>query len=199
MFERVLKSRRSIRRYLTDTVQDDVLHKLLEAAIWAPSAHNKQPWRFAVLQDACQKENLANAMGNKLRFDRTNDGDDTEIIERDVSKSRKLIEGSPIVIVVCLSMSDMDVYIDEHRSNAEFLMAVQSTAMAVQNLLLAAHAIGLGACWRCAPLFCAETVIDTLKLPQNWHPQALVTLGYPDEDGKTTSSRLSLSEVTKWL
>ena len=116
MFEQLLKSRRSIRRYLTDTVQDDVLHKLLEAAIWAPSAHNKQPWRFAVLQDACQKENLANAMGNKLSFDRTNDGDDPEIIERDVSKSRKLIEGSPIVIVVCLSMSDMDVYIDEHRN-----------------------------------------------------------------------------------
>ena len=199
MFEQVLKSRRSIRRYLTDTVQDDVLHKLLEAATWAPSAHNKQPWRFAVLQKAFHKENLANAMGNQLRTDRTNDGDDPEIIERDVSKSQKLIEGSPIVIVVCLSMSDMDVYIDEHRSNAEFLMAVQSTAMAVQNLLLAAHAIGLGACWRCAPLFCAETVIDTLKLPQNWHPQALVTLGYPDEDGKTTSSRLSLSEVTKWL
>ena len=92
-----------------------------------------------------------------------------------------------------------EMCIRDSRSNAEFLMAVQSTAMAVQNLLLAAHAIGLGACWRCAPLFCAETVIDTLKLPQNWHPQALVTLGYPDEDGKTTSSRLSLSEVTKWL
>ena len=70
--------------------------------------------------------------------------------------------------------------------------------MAVQNLLLAAHAMGLGACWRCAPLFCGETVIDTLKLPQHWHPQALVTLGYPDEDGKTPS-RLSLSEVSKWL
>ena len=198
MFERVLKSRRSIRRYLTDPVQDDALHKLLEAATWAPSAHNKQPWRFAVLQDTCQKENLANAMGDKLRFDRTNDGDDPEIIERDVSKSRKLIEGSPIVIVVCLSMSDMDVYVDEHRSNAELIMAVQSTAMAVQNLLLSAHEMGLGACWRCAPLFCAETVIDTLKLPQNWHPQALVTLGYPDEDGKTPS-RLSWQEVTKWL
>ncbi|HJO91468.1 MAG TPA: nitroreductase family protein, partial [Anaerolineales bacterium] len=130
MIENVLKSRRSIRRYLTDSVKDDVLHKLLEAATWAPSAHNKQPWRFAVLQDAFQKENLAHAMGNKLRFDRTNDGDDPEIIERDVAKSLKLIEGSPIVIVVCLSMSDMDVYVDEHRSNAEFLMAVQSTAMA---------------------------------------------------------------------
>lgn len=198
MFEQVLKSRRSIRRYLTDPVQNDVLDKLLEAATWAPSAHNKQPWRFAVLQDDFQKENLANAMGTRLRFDRTNDGDDPEIIERDVAKSIKLIVGSPIVIVVCLSMSDMDVYVDEHRSNAEFLMAIQSTAMATQNLLLAAHAMGLGGCWRCAPLFCTDTVIDALKLPQNWHPQALVTLGYPDEDGKTPS-RLSLSEVTKWL
>ena len=198
MFEHVLKSRRSIRRYLTDPVQNDVLDKLLEAATWAPSAHNKQPWRFAVLQDDFQKENLANAMGTRLRLDRTNDDDDSEIIERDVAKSIKLIVGSPIVIVVCLSMSDMDVYVDEHRSNAELMMAVQSTAMATQNLLLAAHAMGLGACWRSAPLFCTDTVIDALKLPQNWHPQALVTLGYPDEDGKTPS-RLSLSEVTKWL
>ena len=198
MFEQVLKSRRSIRRYLTDTVQDDVLHKLLEGATWAPSAPNKQPWRFAVLQKAFHKENLANAMGNQLRTDRTNDGDDSEIIERDVAKSIQLIVGSPIVIVVCLSMSDMDVYVDEHRSNAELIMAVQSTAMAVQNLLLSAHEMGLGACWRCAPLFCAKTVIDTLKLPQSWRPQALVTLGYPDEDGKTPS-RLSWQEVTKWL
>ena len=198
MFEQVLRSRRSIRRYLTDPVTDDILHKLLEAATWAPSAHNKQPWRFVVLQDDFQKENLANAMGTRLRFDRTNDGDDSEIIERDVAKSIKLIIGSPIVIVVCLSMSDMDVYVDEHRSDAELLMAVQSTAMATQNLLLAAHAMGLGACWRCAPLFCTDTVIDALKLPSNWHPQALVTLGYPGEDGKTPS-RLSLSEVTKWL
>ncbi|MBH27915.1 MAG: nitroreductase [Chloroflexi bacterium] len=198
MFEQVLKSRRSIRRYLTDPVQDDVLNKLLEAATWAPSAHNKQPWRFAVLQKAFHKENLANAMGNKLRVDRTNDGDDPEIIERDVAKSIQLIVGSPIVIVVCLTMSDMDVYVDGHRSSAELMMAVQSTAMAVQNLLLSAHEMGLGACWRCAPLFCTKTVIDTLKLPQNWYPQALVTLGYPDEDGKTPS-RFSLSKVTKWL
>ena len=198
MFEQILKSRRSIRRYLTDSVENDLLHTLLEAAIWAPSAHNRQPWRFAVLQDACQKENLANAMGARLRVDRTKDGDDPEIIERDVAKSLKLIIGSPTVIVVCLSISDMDVYLDEHRNNAELLMAVQSTAMAVQNLLLAAHAMGLGACWRCAPLFCADTVIDTLKLPQDWHPQALVTVGYPDEVGKIPS-RFSLSEVTRWL
>ncbi len=57
-------------------------------------------------------------------------------------------------------------------------MAVQSTAMAGHNLLLAAHAAGLGACWLCAPLFCPDVVRDILELPADWQPQGLVTMGY---------------------
>jgi coenzyme F420-0:L-glutamate ligase/coenzyme F420-1:gamma-L-glutamate ligase len=64
------------------------------------------------------------------------------------------------------------------------LMAVQSTAMATQNLLLAAHAEGLGACWMCAPLFCPDRVAEALRLPKGWDPQALVTLGRPANSGK---------------
>jgi nitroreductase len=63
-------------------------------------------------------------------------------------------------------------------------MAVQSTAMAIENMLLAAHALGLGASIMCAPLFCPEIVRATLPLPAAWEPQALVTLGYPANDGK---------------
>jgi nitroreductase len=62
-------------------------------------------------------------------------------------------------------------------------MAVQSVAMAVQNLLWAAHAEGLGACWMCAPLFCAEAVSAALDLPADWQPQALVTVGRPASTG----------------
>ena len=51
-------------------------------------------------------------------------------------------------------------------------MAVQSTAMAVQNMLLLAHAEGLAACWMCAPLFCPDTVRAALDLPADWQPQA---------------------------
>ena len=68
-------------------------------------------------------------------------------------------------------------------------MAVQSVAMAVQNLLLAAHAEGLGACWMCAPLFCAEIVCRALDLPADWEPQALITLGYPGIGGKPAARR----------
>ena len=76
-------------------------------------------------------------------------------------------------------MKDMDRYRDERRNVAEAAMAMQSTAMAVQNMLLAASAAGLGACWMCAPLFCPDTARIALGLPEDWQPQAIVTIGKP--------------------
>jgi nitroreductase len=91
----------------------------------------------------------------------------------------------------------MDCYPDERRSRAERAMAMQGTAMAAQNLLLAAHAAGLGACWMCAPLFCPDTVAATLALPQDWEPQAIVTVGYPADGGKPFARR-PLDEVARY-
>jgi F420 biosynthesis protein FbiB-like protein len=176
----LIQTRRSIRRYRPDPIPRGTIHRLLEAAIWAPSAHNRQPWRFAVIASAAVKQRLALAMGNRLRADRTRDGDAPDAIERDVQRSRERITGAPVVIAVCLSMVDMDRYPDERRASAERTMAVQSVAMAVQNLLLMAHASGLGACWMCAPLFCPDTVREALSLPDDWEAQALITVGRPD-------------------
>jgi nitroreductase len=78
-------------------------------------------------------------------------------------------------------MVDMDSYPDAHRAEAEYMMAVQSVAMAAQSLWLAAHAAGLGACWLCAPLFVPHLVQQTLDLPADWQPQGLMTLGWPAE------------------
>ena len=63
-------------------------------------------------------------------------------------------------------------------------MAIQSVANAIQNLLLAAHDLGLGACWLCAPLFAPDVVRAVLNLPSDWDAQALITLGYPADTGK---------------
>lgn len=180
LFE-AIRSRRSIRRYRPDPVPHELVTRLLEAACWAPSAHNRQPWRFAVVTDAEVKERLARAMGVRLRADLERDGLPLEVIERDTARSYARITGAPVVILVALTLADIDVYPDPRRSQAEWTMAVQSVAMAVQNLLLAAHAEGLGACWMCAPLFCPEVVKAALHLPEDWQPQALVTLGYPAE------------------
>jgi coenzyme F420-0:L-glutamate ligase / coenzyme F420-1:gamma-L-glutamate ligase len=193
---RSIAERRSIRRYRADAVPEATLQCLLGAATMAPSSHNRQPWRFVVLREAAVKQALADAMGRRLREDRTRDGDRAEAIEQDVTRSRARITGAPIVLVVSLTREDLDVYPDEPRNRAEFLMAVQSTAMAVQNLMIAAASEGIGTCWMCAPLFCPDVVHQALSLPSTWEPQALVTIGFPDGPGRDRP-RKPLAEVVR--
>lgn len=193
----LIRTRRSIRFYAEERIPNKRLENLLKAAIWAPSAHNRQPWRFAVLQSMDHKQRLASAMGNRLRSDRLADGDLPEVVDKDVNRSYSRITKAPAVVVICLTMADMDKYPDTRRSQAEHTMAVQGTAMAAQNLMLAAHAEGLGTCWICAPLFCPETVSETLGLPVDWNPQGIVTLGFPEQDGKPATRR-PLSDVAIW-
>lgn len=188
-----MRSRRSIRRYLPDPVPRALIEAVLTAAIWSPSAHNRQPWRFAVVEQTAVKEALARAMGERLRRDLEADGAPPEVIEKDVTRSYARITSAPALIALCLSMVDMDVYPDERRSRNEYLMAVQSTAMAGQNLLLAAHHAGLGACWMCAPLFVPAVVRQVLELPDDWQPQALIALGYPAESKEKTRHPLEMS------
>ncbi|HXA72246.1 MAG TPA: nitroreductase family protein [Stellaceae bacterium] len=188
IFYSLVADRRSIRRYEASAVPAETLDRVLAAARWAPSAHNRQPWRFAMLTAFDWKDRLALAMGERLRRDRLADGDSVAAIEQDVARSYARITGAPVVIVVALDMADMDRYPDDRR-RAEHTMAVQSAAMAVQNLLLAAHAEGLGACWMCAPLFCPDVVTEALGLPKGWEPQAIVTLGRPAGPGKPATRR----------
>jgi len=189
--------RRSIRRYRNEIVPHQLLLDLLKAATWAPSAHNCQPWRFAVIDQPRTKEKLARAMGKKLRADLTADGVPTEIIDADVERSFTRLTAAPVVIVVSLTVEGMDTYPDQRRQNNEWLMAVQSTAMAGQNLMLAARANGLGTCWMCAPLFSPEVVRKTLNLPAHWQPQGLITLGYPAEERQ--KERRPLVEVVRFV
>ncbi len=186
-------SRRSIRRYLDKPVPRDLIEKILDAARWAPSAHNRQPWRFAVIERAETKHALASAMGQQLRADSERDGVTQDIIDKDVTRSYQRITSAPVVIVVCVSMRDMDVYGDTRRKKAEYLMATQSVAMAVQNLLLAAHALELGACWMCAPLFVPDTVRDVLHLDVDWEPHAMITVGYAAEEKTKTRNPIELN------
>jgi len=189
-FLTLIRERRSIRRYEARSVPRETINQLLTTATWAPSAHNRQPWRFVVIETDETKRRLATAMGERLRRDLIADGVPAEAIERDAARSYARVTGAPLLILVCLTMADMDAYPDERRQRHEATMAAQSTAMAGQNLLLAAHALGLGACWLCAPLFCADAVRETLALPTDWQPQGLITAGYPSETKEKTRAPL---------
>ena len=192
-----LRTRRSIRRFKPDLIPDSVIEDILTTATFAPSAHNRQPWRFSVVTDAAQpiKEKLADEMIKKFQHELENDALPPEEISKRVERSKDRILSAPVVIVLSVDMSDMDIYPDKHRKKAEYIMATQSVANAGMQLLLASHAEGLGSVWVCSPLFAQKTVQDVLNLPKTWEPQAMYFLGYPIETPQARERKL-IKEIT---
>ena len=176
----VLSERRSVRKYQARPVPEELVKKVLEAAGWAPSAHNAQPWRFIVLADPQMKRGLAEAMAKAWTADATKEG---VFIEPEKFKLRiERFADAPILVLACFCMEGMERLLDIEKQRLERDLASQSLAASLQNVLLAAHSLGLGACWFCAPSFCKQTVRETLEIPKEVEPEALVTLGYPAEE-----------------
>ncbi len=196
-FQELVATRRSIRKFTDQPLERAVLRRILEAACRAPSAHNRQPWRFVVLQDDELRRQLIATMSETFRADLARDGLPPDEIERIVARGRDRMLGAAAVVMLFLTMQDMDSYPDGDRRTAEHTMAVQSAALAGGQLLLAAHAEGLGACWLCSPLFTPVIVRQELDLPSDWEAQGMIALGYPDEAGRDRDRR-TLDEVVLW-
>jgi nitroreductase len=144
--------RRSIRVFKPGTVDAATVRQLLEAAMAAPSAAAKDPWRFVVIRDRSTLNRLAEALSNG-----------------------EMLHTAALAIVVC---GDLEA---AHDRQLSYLL--QDCAAATENLLLAAHALGLGACWlgvhpRAHRL---RQVSDLLALPASVIPVACVALGHPVE------------------
>ncbi len=161
-----IKGRRSIRAYTSDKVSDEDIEKLIDAAHWAPSAGNIQPWEFVIVRDAKIKRRLSAAALNQ-----------------------KFIEEAPVVIVVC---ADEDRSGWRYGSRGTNLYCLQDTAAATQNILLAACALGLGACWIGA--FHEDEVEKALNTPRGVRPVAIIPVGHPAEK-PTAPPRRSIGEI----
>lgn len=119
-------------------------------------------------------------MAIEFKRDLEKDGLPHDEIQSRINRSRARIVTAPVVVILSVDMSEMDIYLDIKRKKAEYLMAVQSVANAGMQLLLAAHAEGLGGVWLCSPLFAQETIQRVLALSSTWEPQAMFLVGYPD-------------------
>lgn len=188
-----IRGRRSVRRYADRPVAAETVAQLLEAAHWAPSAHNRQPWRFVLLDDRAARRRLAEAMGASWQADLLADGAEPDVARRRAELSVARISAAPLAVLPCLDLDALDVYPDPQRQVREWQMGVQSVALASQNLLLAAQHVGLAACWMCAPIFCIELVQASLALPRTLEPQALLTIGYPRDDAPRSKERAPLA------
>jgi len=144
------------------------------------------------------KTQLADAMAEDFERDLRRDGVASEKIQAQIKRSRERLTSAPVVIVLSLDMSEMDSYPDKNRQQAERMMATQSVAAAGLQLLLAAHAEGLGGVWICSPLFVQETIRKNLNLSESWEPQSMFYLGYPDGLPKEKAMK-DLPDFIKWL
>jgi coenzyme F420-0:L-glutamate ligase / coenzyme F420-1:gamma-L-glutamate ligase len=177
-----LRSRRSIRRFKSEVIPREVVHRLLETAIHAPSAHNLQPWSFLVVESVDARQQLANGIADKYRLDMTADGASETEIQGRVDRTHKRIFEAPVVILLCREVSKVEPQPDQIRQEVETKMAEQSTALAGLQLLLAAHAEGLAGTWICWPLFTSKEIKISLGLAKTWEPEAMFFLGFPAEE-----------------
>jgi nitroreductase len=164
----MILSRRSIRKYKRQTISDDILQKLLQAAFRAPSAGNQQPWHFVIIDD----RKILNVIHT-------------------FHPSGKMLMEADKAILVC---GDLDL----EKFKGYWMI---DCAAATENLVLAAHSLGLGACW--LGLFPREGRVagmrKLLHLPSHIIPFSLVSLGYPGEI-KSGEDRYKASRVhrNKW-
>ncbi len=163
--------RKSIRHFdSSKDVSNEIVFKLLEAACQAPTAGNLQPWRFWVVRDERIKDGLVRA-----------------------ALGQSFIAEAPIVVVVC---ADLRVSSAGYGERGFYLYSIQDTAAAIENLLLAAYAEGLGTCWVGA--FNEDVASKVLGLSSSIRPLAIIPLGYPSREGRKPSRR-SARELTTFL
>jgi len=168
----VIRTRRSIRKYKTISVDEKTIEQILEAGRWAPSWANTQCWRFIVVRDDNIKAELASTLtpGNP---------------------AADCIENAPVTIVACAELERAGYSRGEPLTDkGDWFMF--DVALAMQNLVLAAHSLGLGTVYVGA--FDAKKAASILEVPSGFCVVAVTPLGYPDQKGRAPS-RKELSEI----
>lgn len=192
-----LEGRRSVRRFEDRPLPPELLERILRTACAAPSAHNRQPWRFAVVSPGDTRRKLTDCMAAEFRRDLQADGLPKGEVETRIARGVDRLLRAPGAVVLCSTMAEMDHYSDSRRDQAERTMALQSASLAGGYLLLAAHAEGLGGCWMCGPLFAPQAVREALELPADWDPQALIVLGWAAEQ-PAARERRPFEDTVRW-
>lgn len=204
----VISSRKSIRRYTEDPIPDEILDKILEAARWAPSGENEQPWKLIVVKDPETKKEIGEiskiGTGQRMTAEyclgqlqpRFKDIEDEEKKE---SLMKFLCSGevsafpskAPVLVVVVGSLHGMfDTPYD--------------LSACIENMLLEAHSLGVGACWIHGPAVyprMVEKLKILLKIPVGmgeYKVLSIVSFGWPHGTRKHPRPKKALEEIVYW-
>lgn len=205
----VLTSRKSIRRYKPDPVPDEMIDKVLEAARWAPTGENYQPWRFIVIRDQKTKDKIGRlakiGSGSRMtawyclgemqeRFTKIEDPVKRDEVLRFMYSGEvsEFARYAPVVIAVIGTLMEGSVDVPYDLSAA------------IENILIEAHSLGLGACWVHGPVAStrhAKQFKEILKIPTGmgeYKVIAYVAIGWPKEQRKHPRPKLPLEDLVYW-
>jgi nitroreductase len=182
-----IAERRSIGRFKNEPVERDVIIQLLQAAGWAPSHHNTQPWRFVVMTG--EGRNKLGEGYADVALSEASGLSEEEVQEKRKKEIAKAFRAPVVIAAICSPADDPRAVAAEERAAAQ---------AAVQNLLLAAHGLGLGAIWRSgAPMF-HEAMKAAFELRSDEEIVAFIYLGHPDMK-PLKAERANILEKTLWL
>ncbi|HUU78332.1 MAG TPA: nitroreductase family protein [candidate division Zixibacteria bacterium] len=177
--DKTISERRSIRRFKPDSVKKELIEAILDAGNKAPSAKNKQHWRFHVFQGEAKNKFTEYCL---KEFDKIANSDDVHPSAR---YSFQIMADAPVTILVYTSN------IMPHTARPD----IQSVSAAIQNMLLKAYDLGLGSLWICDILYIDKAINQYIKTDIGL--LAAVTIGYTDESPKSRA-KLTVDDVTTW-
>ena len=193
-----IKSRRSIRSYREEPLPRDIIEKIIEAGKYAPSAENRQPWRFVVVTDRKVIEELSEETRRMI----------ADILKRRRlrKKYRELDERETILFLQAVARADRDVIF--HNAPAVIFIFTEnrafydeSCACAAENMMLAAWSMGVGSCWIGFAKFLemSKRAMEMLDAPPAHHIAACLVFGYPEKVPKRAPPRNPMAGIRKWI
>lgn len=204
---RILHARRSVRRFKPEPPPRALIEGLLEAAVSAPSASNKQPWRFLVIASRERIAALAAAVREAVARVAGHVEPASQAAFRAYGDYFTRFEAAPVVIVPLHRRLPLLSHLVDERLPADDRARVEAlerdsgligTSLALMNLLLRAQSLGLGASGMTGPLLAVDRLRALLDVPPSWEVLALVPIGWPDED-PTPTARKPATVVTRWI
>jgi nitroreductase len=207
VIEQLLRERRSVRRFKPDRVPEALVERLIEAAVLAPSASNKQPWKFLVVENRALIERMASAVRTATALVAAHIPAASQPAFAHYGDYFTRFEHAPLVIVpiykpltLLSNLTTDDLPAPERTVIVELEQAsgLIGTSLALGNLLLLAHELGLGASGMTGPLLARPELKQLLEIPPAWDIVALVPIGFPDEVPAPTE-RKPARLVTRWF